>query len=70
MSKAKKQPAPITIPGLFIRTTFICIYKSKTENATDADGDRAFEEALNSGEIVFVRKSGLVNNMEIYQFKS
>jgi len=66
MKKSKPAPPPFKITGLFTKQTFLRLYKAtgKTEQEAVAN----FEFALKSGEIVFVRGSGLSEQINVYKF--
>ena len=64
----KNTPPPFHIPGQFIHQTFIKTFKSKT-SATNEQAETKFQSLLKSGEIIFVKFSGLMADISIYEFK-
>lgn len=69
---AKKQahsPPKFHIQGEFVKQTFLRLYKAQAK-ATDEQAQTKFQSLLKSGEIVFLRFSGLVGDVSVYKFKS
>jgi len=68
MAKQKPAPTPFIIPGFFIRTTFVRVYKQKLD-ATDEQAEAEFEALLRFGKIKFSHKFGAADGINIYKYK-